>query len=119
MHLIVGILLGLTAISAIWLGFKARKGLERRPYWGVRTPATMASDEAFAAANRAVWWIFELQGILFGLAAAGSVYLQLSKTGSFGTALLAMVLLSTLLITFVVQTIWGNVVAKKVLRQSN
>lgn len=87
----------------------AKKGLKRNAFAGVRTSATMQSEEAFTVANAAVWKGYVVNGALLLTQAVGVVVAHIMRWGY--PAIGAIVIVLTLVVIGV--TIWQVIIANK------
>lgn len=108
----IGVGLLITALAIFWLGIRAKQGLERNYIMGVRTRATMESDEVFTLANQVVWKGYPLiAGIVF-LQAICCFLFEPYKI-SYETITWLLILTSTLILMIALGQVYiANKVAK-------
>jgi uncharacterized membrane protein len=109
--MIAGIAMMVGGIALVVLGAIARAGtLNRQSAVGLRTKATLASDEAWAAAHEAsATWVVAAGAILF----AGGVFVMLTDSETTGD-IVALIATAVMLIPLVIAFRRGQAAARSV-----
>ncbi|AKK06652.1 SdpI/YhfL protein family [Corynebacterium mustelae] len=96
------------------LGNESRKGLKRNWWAGLRTPTTMASDEAFRAANQKVWKLYFAMAAVLFIEGIGVAVLEYAKANN--ETLATFVLSSTFIVLLIAraQYVIGTRAAKSI-----
>lgn len=106
------LILGSIAIAE--LGSRSREGLERNWLAGLRTPTTMASDEAFRVANQKIWELYYAMATALFFGGVGVVVLGLLKASNDTLALFILGDSFIVMVLTAIQYVLGIKAAKSV-----
>ncbi|MDO4242136.1 MAG: hypothetical protein Q4C71_06375, partial [Microbacteriaceae bacterium] len=92
--LFTAILFSLVGVAYLWTGVTARKGLKMTSFYAVRTEHTRKTPEIFAAANRAVWGLFIVNGAIAVIACGLVLVFKAYRVEGFANTFVAIAVIA-------------------------
>ncbi|GAA1474686.1 SdpI family protein [Corynebacterium felinum] len=96
-----------------YIGHASRTGLKRNWWAGLRTPATMASEEAFRAANQRVWKLYYAMAAVTFLQGIGVAILAFTRASDDTLAMFILAGVCCILALAGAQVVLGSRAAKE------